>query len=166
MKLTYKQIKQRYFDKVYANASCVECACGCGKIIKSKDLYGRDKIYENGHNNRKYENPTQYKREWNHRHRSGRAIYRAKRVKKLKSELIWDAGGKCLLCGMDFDGECTALFDFHHRDPSRKSFQLNIASLDRYSREKVVKEAKKCDLLCANCHRMVTWDWESIKTEE
>lgn len=70
------------------------------------------------------------------------------------------------MCGMDFDGECTALFDFHHRDPSRKSFQLNIASLDRYSREKVVKEAKKCDLLCANCHRMVTWDWESIKTEE
>ena len=30
-----KESKQRYFNKIYENAELVECACGCGKIIKN-----------------------------------------------------------------------------------------------------------------------------------
>lgn len=62
MALTQKEIKQRYFDKVYAEAPLVECACGCGEQIKSKDRYGRDKRFVSGHNGRKYEDPKEYKR--------------------------------------------------------------------------------------------------------
>lgn len=60
---TNKEAKKRHFDKVYRNAEIIECACGCGIKIKNKDRYGRDKAYVNGHNNKKYEDPTQYKRE-------------------------------------------------------------------------------------------------------
>jgi len=61
MVLTKKEIKHRYFDRVYREAPMVECACGCGMLIKSKDKYGRDKHYVNGHNGRKLVCDVNYK---------------------------------------------------------------------------------------------------------
>lgn len=166
MKLTAQQIKQRYFDRIYNEAPEIPCACGCGTIIKSKDRYGRDKQYVNGHNNRKYDDPRQYKREWNHRNRTKRKKYKKIRTHSIKGQLITEAGGKCLLCGLDFDGECTAIFDFHHRDASEKLFNLNNNSVNRYSLLVIREEAAKCDLLCANCHRLVHWDWDAVNTAD
>jgi hypothetical protein len=162
MKLTTQQIKRRYFDRIYAEAPMVLCGCGCGCLIKSKDHYGRDRKYKNGHNNRIYDDPSQHKREWNHRNRSQRAKYKSQFVHAFKKELIVNAGAECSLCGLPFDGECTALFDFHHRDPDEKLFNVNNASLNKYSKGKIRKEAGKCDLLCANCHRLLHWDWEEL----
>jgi len=162
MILTKKEIKQRYFDKVYKNAPVVQCACNCGKSLKSKDHYGRDRKYINGHNNRKYDDPKQYKREWNYRNRDKRYKAKTRRARRIKAELIVNAGGKCLCCGLDFDGECTSIFDFHHRDPSKKEFALNGNSINRYSLVKIWAEAEKCDLLCANCHRLIHWEWKEI----
>jgi hypothetical protein len=166
MKLTKKQIKQRYFDKVYKNAPMVLCACGCGESIKSRDKYGRDRKYISGHNGRKYDDPRQYKREWSYRNRPAARVYKKQWVHKFKKELILMAGNKCSLCGLPFDGECTALFDFHHLNPKEKLFNVNNTSLNRYSKEKVRKEADKCELLCANCHRLVHWNWNNINTAD
>jgi hypothetical protein len=166
MKLTKKQIKQRYFDRLFADAPMIPCKCGCGQEIKAKDHYGRDRYYVNGHNTRKYTNPTQYKREWNHRNRSQRAEYKTRLIHDFKRELIRGAGGKCTLCGLDFDGECTALFDFHHRDPKAKYFNVNNAVLNKFSKARIREEVEKCDLLCANCHRLIHWDWKAIKTAD
>jgi hypothetical protein len=38
---------------------------------------------------------------------------------------------------------------FHHRDPSKKDFEIN-ATTKAFSKMKV--EADKCDLLCCRCH--------------
>jgi hypothetical protein len=154
---TTKEIKQKYFDRVYLEAPVVECACGCGMLMKSKDKYGRDKKFISGHNRRKYEDPSQYKREWNHRNRESRYVEKTQRIHKLKAELILNAGGKCSCCGFDFDGECTAVFDFHHIDPSTKKFNLNNSALNKYSKARIKEEAAKCELLCANCHRIYHW---------
>jgi hypothetical protein len=70
------------------------------------------------------------------------------------------------VCGLDFDGECTAIFDFHHRDASEKLFNLNKNSINRYSLPVIREEAAKCDLLCANCHRLVHWDWDAVNTAD
>lgn len=164
MKLSNKEIKQRYFDKVYANAPMVECKCGCGTMMKSKDKYGRDKTFLTGHNGRKYDDPTQYKREWNHQNRVQRKVYQKKRVHRQKQKLVESAGGKCQICGLPFDGECTSIFDFHHTNPEEKLFSINNCSLNRYSIARIEAEAAKCDLLCANCHRMVHWDWVEYNT--
>jgi hypothetical protein len=43
---------------------------------------------------------------------------------------------------------------FHHRDPSKKSFAIAAGGLTR-SIEVLRIEAAKCDLLCANCHAEV-----------
>ncbi len=162
MKLTKKQIKERYFKKVYDSAPIVLCACGCGGSTKSKDEYGRDRKYINGHNNRKYKDPTEYKRAWNHRNRSQRQAYKHDRIHRFKKDLIVEAGSRCTICGLGFDGECTAIFDFHHRNLEDKVFNVNNGALSKYSMAKVQTEVKKCDLLCAVCHRLIHWDWKAI----
>ena len=151
--------KQRYFKRVYESAPMVPCACGCGVEIKSKDEYARDRKYISGHNTvRKYDDPTQYKREWNHRNRQQRQSYKTKRVHELRRNFVDDAGGKCSKCGLIHDGTNTVIFDFHHRDPATKKFGMNVNSFNTYCLENLRLEAQKCNIICANCHRLHHWD--------
>ena len=46
--------------------------------------------------------------------------------------------------------------DFDHRDPSVKSFGLTTARAMLASREDLMREVAKCDVVCANCHRRRT----------
>ena len=69
---------------------------------------------------------------------------------KRKLELIEMMGGKCQKCG--YNKNISAL-EFHHLDPSTKEFQLDSRMLSNKNMEKILNEAKKCILLCANCHR-------------
>ncbi len=73
------------------------------------------------------------------------------RRKKLKTMVIEYKGGKCIICGYN---KCAGAFDLHHIDGSTKEFGLSHRGLTR-SWEKIQKEADKCVLLCANCHREV-----------
>jgi hypothetical protein len=54
----------------------------------------------------------------------------------------------CMDCG-ESDPVC---LDFHHRDPSIKSFEIARGVKCR-SLEAVQAEIAKCDVVCANCHR-------------
>lgn len=148
---TQKEIKKAYFDRVYAKAKIIKCACGCGEELKNKDRYGRDQKYINGHNRRKYEDPTQYKREWNHRNKQYRYDYKVKYGKDRKIELIRLKGNKCEECGIEYNGINCCIFQFHHKDPNKKEIRLNLARMGM-SWEKLLKESHKCRLLCANCH--------------
>lgn len=150
-----KEIKKRHYQKVYENAEIIECRCGCGELIKSKDKYGRDKQYVNGHNGRKYDDTTQYKREWNHKNREQRQKYRDEYIQKRKDDLIKIKGGRCVKCGIEFDGTNSAIYDFHHINPDEKEFSLNKATLNKFGMEKILNELKKCDLVCSNCHRLI-----------
>ncbi|WJE50564.1 hypothetical protein QRE66_14310 [Bacillus cereus] len=149
--------KQRYFKKVYDNAPIVECVCGCGTLIKSKDKYARDVKYVNGHNNRRYEDPTQYKREWNHRNREQRQAYKTKRAYEIRVSLLEKLGNKCSDCGLEHNGQNTPIFDFHHIEQSTKEFNINMNNINNYSKDKVLKESEKCRILCSNCHRLHHW---------
>jgi hypothetical protein len=144
--------KQKYFNKIYDNAKEIECACGCGGKLKNKDKYGRDKKFINGHNGRKYDDPTQYKREWNHRNRKARYESKQERGWRIKAELIKAKGGKCAKCPEKYDGSNACIFEFHHRNPKTKLFNITVRTVINYKRALVEKELKKCDLLCSNCH--------------
>lgn len=69
-----------------------------------------------------------------------------------KLELIKAKGGKCEICGYDKN---VAALEFHHLNPSEKSFQLDARSLGNTTVEKLLKESDKCILVCANCHREI-----------
>jgi len=59
----------------------------------------------------------------------------------------------CSRCGGTFP---PYVMDWHHRDPSQKKFPLNAGNLTR-TEESILAEVAKCDLLCANCHRIVEY---------
>ncbi len=48
------------------------------------------------------------------------------------------------------------VMDFDHRPEEIKNFNLAKAVWGNTSRECIVKEIQKCDLVCANCHRIRT----------
>ncbi len=87
------------------------------------------------------------------------------RAYALKYKLIQLCGGKCVKCGYD-KLEFTAAFDFHHRDPLTKSFQINKAIEHGKSWNDILNEAAKCDLLCAICHRLEHFKKPDINVEE
>ena len=74
------------------------------------------------------------------------AVLRCRRNRK--ETLALEAGGACKLCGYD---EHLAALEFHHIDPKTKEFGIAEAGVTR-SLEKCREEAKKCILLCSNCH--------------
>jgi hypothetical protein len=75
----------------------------------------------------------------------GEAVTR--RLQKVKRELVDEAGGCCAVCGYD---RCIINLQFHHVDPKKKKFAITVA-LGK-SIAKLREEAKKCVLVCANCH--------------
>jgi transposase len=92
--------------------------------------------------------------------REGRGYYRCKRCRMervsqrrqvIKRKLVDEAGGKCLICRYD---RCQQALEFHHLDPSSKEFDLGCKGVTR-SLARSRAEARKCVLLCANCHREV-----------
>lgn len=70
--------------------------------------------------------------------------------KRRKEELVQLMGGKCQMCGFEGNSAC---FDFHHKIPEEKEF--NISRNITLKLEKVKKELEKCELICANCHRTI-----------
>jgi len=72
----------------------------------------------------------------------------ARRRRKVKEILIDEAGGACAICGY---ARHAAALQFHHVDPTTKSFGLGVRGITR-SLEALRAEAMKCVLLCANCH--------------
>lgn len=71
-----------------------------------------------------------------------------KRRKKLKKLAVEYKGGSCKLCGYN---KCLASLDFHHIDPTTKSFGIAAIGHTR-SWEKLRVELDKCILICRNCH--------------
>jgi hypothetical protein len=75
----------------------------------------------------------------------GEAVTR--RHRRLKQTLVDEAGGGCAVCGYD---RCLGNLPFHHVVPSQKSFEIQMGlgkSIAAYR-----EEARKCALVCANCH--------------
>lgn len=84
-------------------------------------------------------------RKWSCKRCVGEAVTRRKQ--KLKRMLVDEAGGCCAVCGYD---RCIVNLTFHHVDPTTKSFAMSMA-VGR-SIAAFLEEAKKCVLVCANCH--------------
>lgn len=74
----------------------------------------------------------------------------AEHRRKIKQRLVEYKGGKCEICGYS---RCMAALDFHHIDPNEKD--LSFSRGMTFSLDKFKKEADKCILLCANCHREI-----------
>jgi transposase len=90
----------------------------------------------------------------------GRGYYRCKRCRataisrrrrKVKEILVREAGGRCCICGY---AECMAALEFHHLDPGTKRLEINARG-NSLALDRLREEARKCVLLCSNCHAAV-----------
>lgn len=86
----------------------------------------------------------------------------SKRRRSVKKVLVEEAGGRCALCGFD---QHPAALQFHHVDPSTKSFHLSEGGLTR-GIERCRAEAAKCVLLCSNCHAQVEVGVKSVSLSD
>jgi hypothetical protein len=89
----------------------------------------------------------------------GRGYYRCKRCRserivrhrrKVKAILVAEAGGRCRICGYDRD---LGALHFHHLDPTMKRLQISRGI--GLPLKALRNEARKCVLLCSNCHAEV-----------
>jgi hypothetical protein len=84
-------------------------------------------------------------RRWVCKRCMGEAVTR--RHQKIRAVLVAEAGGKCLVCGY---ARFASALQFHHVDPSTKEFAVNAGNGKALA--KFRREARKCVLVCANCH--------------
>lgn len=91
-------------------------------------------------------------------------------IKKRKHDLKSIFHNRCCICGFNAFDEA---LDFHHVDPTQKSFGLSAANSTTKSLEKQIEEVEKCILVCANCHRgihagylNIPEDWQTYFSKE
>jgi len=123
----------------------------------------------NSHNTRKLEEGrdrnSQYKckfceRDCGTRRKVCPACQTSLRRIKIKLKLVEYMGGKCERCG--WSGSIAA-FQFHHKSGINGNKVFEIGSSKSKSLESLKKESDKCELLCANCHRIHhATRWNSI----
>jgi hypothetical protein len=86
------------------------------------------------------------------RRRSDPKLYRVL-IDSLKRNVVWLAAlkdGPCVDCGGNF---VRCAMDFDHNLGSKFK---NVSAMLSYSQERIMAEIQKCDLVCANCHRVRT----------
>jgi len=76
------------------------------------------------------------------------SVYDRERGVALRLKAVQYLGGVCKNCGFTQH----AAFDFHHRIPAEKDVSWD--KLRKRGWKRIVVELDKCDLLCANCHRI------------
>lgn len=90
-------------------------------------------------------------------------------VKRRKNNLIKVFNSKCCICGFD---KWQSALEFHHVNPEEKEFGLTTNTTTK-ALTKQLSEARKCILVCANCHRgihsnnlEVPTNWREFYNEE
>jgi len=92
-----------------------------------------------------------YQSKWQENNRDKTRII-SKRFKRFRQDaiLLYKSERGCKRCKMK-DGRC---LEFHHRDPKTKLFSISGQFITN-SWEKLLIEMEKCDIVCANCHRIL-----------
>ena len=104
------------------------------------------------------EKRAEWRRRWRKRFESSSTYHkkhreRAKKYYEERTVIVLKAKDKpCMDCGQVFH-HCA--MDFDHRSNEIKLFA--IAQGKHHSEEKLRAEIAKCDVVCANCHRVRTW---------
>ena len=78
--------------------------------------------------------------------------YINRKREKLSQYLAMRKSLPCLDCGGTFPPEC---MDFDHLPQYEKKFNASLSQASRSFRE-IGREMAKCEVVCANCHRVRT----------
>jgi len=113
---------------------------GCGNKIPRKIPHTDRKTNQSRQlcfNCSPFKSPTKYPNE----HKSER--------RRRKEALVKMLGGHCAKCGYH---KSMGALSFHHINPKNKCFDISNNGNMMQDWDLVQKEARKCELLCLNCH--------------
>ena len=110
--------------------------------LEKKREYDRKRYHE------KKEHISKTHSKWRKKNLEKRAEAQRKANQKKWNYINEHKPEKCPACGNSFPPYC---MDFHHIDPSTKSFKMGEATHKSY--DMIDEEIKKCVALCACCHR-------------
>ena len=79
------------------------------------------------------------------------------RGKSSKLVIMEYFGGCCQRCG--YQGQPPQM-DFDHKNPKEKLSSLSCMHLPHMSIKEIIIEIQKCQMLCSNCHRLVSTKYE------
>lgn len=88
-------------------------------------------------------------KEWVEQNKEYVLTKQREKKRERKFQAISYLGGVCAACNGDFH---PAIYEFHHLDPSTKD--RDPSKMLQLSWKRVQAELDKCELLCANCHRL------------
>jgi hypothetical protein len=83
-----------------------------------------------------------------------------KRGKKAKKAIMNYFDNKCNRCG--YEGQA-AQMDLDHLNPKEKEMMLAAGHLSHSTPEDIIKEVAKCQMVCSNCHRLISTKAEHQK---
>src|SRR5229473_6317728 len=98
---------------------------------------------------RKMEHQREYQRSWYQRHKEKLV---ARREQDKREILNWFRRYKSTLRCIDCGISHPAVLQFHHRDRAEKSFTISKVVSRATSVKQIMREMKKCEVLCVNCH--------------
>jgi len=82
-----------------------------------------------------------------------KAYWKTQRAERRRANAQWvrdyKASNPCAECGNVFPYQ---VMDFHHL--GKKKYNVSQMAANGHSLKKIQEEIAKCDLLCANCHRL------------
>lgn len=132
----------------------------CGKEKDEKEYYYRNKKAERLHAQCKECYRVKRRKIWKeyyNKHGSKyreNAVMRNRELKIILRSRMYDylQGKSCEKCGISDP----RVLEFDHIDPKTKDFSIAKAMHDIMSWDKLLAEIQKCQILCANCHKIKT----------
>ena len=105
---------------------------------------------------------TEYNKQWYEKNK----VQRYNQIKERREsgrQYVFDykKNNPCVRCGFSHP----AALDFHHKDHTTKTIGVADAVSGGWSLDKIKEEIEKCDLLCANCHRILHYEENTDTTQ-
>lgn len=131
--------------------------CSCCKHKKALNKFGKKKTSRDGRQSRCLDCQSNYSKQ---HYQNNKEKYLEKSqnhrrkmqemVRKIKDVPCKDCKGEYHWCVMDFD----------HKE--NKEMNVSVMVRNAMSKEDIMKEISKCDIVCSNCHRMRTYNRLSV----
>lgn len=131
----------------------IKCCGRCGKDKAVSEFWVRNKILQAWCKSCHSERHKEYYQK-NKQPYLDRAKERNTKARKEIREFVASLkDNPCMDCGNRYP---PYVMDFDHRVSSQKRINVSAMARSQFTKEMVLEEVAKCDLVCSNCHRIRT----------